>query len=171
MTSSFDLSGTILVLGGTRSGKSAFTESLFEGCAQAAYLATAEALDDEMKDRIAVHQSRRSDGWVTMEEPVLLTRAIADTNLPLLVDCLTMWLSNLMQLEKDIASSTDELCQTLQDRTQPVVLVSNEVGGGIVPENALARRFRDEAGLLNQRVASVADSVYLVTAGLPQKLK
>jgi len=171
MTAAFDLSGVILVLGGARSGKSSFAESLFDGCPKAAYLATAEALDDEMRDRIATHQSRRGNNWVTLEEPILLAHAIADTNLPLLVDCLTIWLSNLMHLEKDITAATEALCHSLQASSDPIVLVSNEVGGGIVPENALARRYRDEAGLLNQRVASVADSVFLVTAGLPQKLK
>ena len=171
MTITHDLSGTILVLGGARSGKSTFAESLFEACGSAAYLATAEALDTEMIARIERHQSRRGNKWTTLEEPVDIRAAIARARDPLLVDCLTIWLSNLMHLEKDLEMETADLCQGLQDHDQPVVLVSNEVGSGIVPENKLARRFRDEAGLLNQRVASVADSVYLVTAGLPQKLK
>ena len=171
MTMTHDLSGTILVLGGARSGKSSFAESLFDACGSAAYLATAEALDTEMTSRIERHQSRRGNKWTTLEEPVDISAAIARARDPLLVDCLTIWLSNLMHLEKDLEVETTDLCQALQDHDQPVVLVSNEVGGGIVPKNKLARRFRDEAGLLNQRVASVADSVYLVTAGLPQKLK
>ena len=166
-----DLSGTIVVLGGARSGKSTFAESLFENCNRAAYLATAEALDSEMKARISRHQSRRGSKWTTMEEPIDISSTIAQTRTPLLVDCLTIWLSNLIHLEKDLEMVTADLCQVLQNHVYPVVMVSNEVGGGIVPENKLARRFRDEAGLLNQRVASVADSVYLVTAGLPQKLK
>jgi adenosylcobinamide kinase/adenosylcobinamide-phosphate guanylyltransferase len=124
-----------------------------------------------MTARISRHQSRRGNKWATLEEPVDISAAIARTRDPLLVDCLTIWLSNLMHLEKDLDEEAADLCQVLQEHDQLVVLVSNEVGGGIVPENKLARRFRDAAGLLNQRVASVADSVYLVTAGLPQKLK
>ena len=171
MTMTHDLSGTILVLGGARSGKSRFAESLFEACGSPAYLATAEALDTEMTARITRHQSRRGNKWTTLEEPVDISAAIARARNPLLVDCLTLWLSNLMHMEKDPEIETTNLCQVLQEHGHPVVLVSNEVGGGIVPENKLARRFRDEAGLLNQRVASIADSVYLVTASLPQKLK
>ena len=171
MAITYDLAGTILVLGGARSGKSTFAEQLFAASASAAYLATAEAFDTEMTARIKRHQSRRDNKWTTLEEPVGISSTIAETRDPLLVDCLTIWLSNLMHLEKDFEAETAELCQVLQTHDYPVVLVSNEVGGGIVPENKLARRFRDEAGILNQRVAAVADSVYLVTAGLPQKLK
>lgn len=166
-----NLSGIILVLGGARSGKSRFAESLFEGCDNATYLATAETIDAEMRSRIALHRSRRGDKWSTLEEPVDISRNIARTKYPILVDCLTVWLSNLMHHERDLKLEAADLCQVLQDHAQPVVLVSSEVGGGIVPENRLARLFRDEAGLLNERVASVADAVFLVTAGLPQKLK
>ena len=167
MTMTHDLSGTILVLGGAALVKALSLKACSGLWQRRPYLATAEALDIEMTTRIERHQSRRGNKWTTLEEPVDISAAITRTRDPLLVDCLTIWLSNLIHLEKTEMETAD-LCQGLQDHDQPVVLVSNEVGGGIVPENKLARRFRDEAGLLNQRVASVADSVYLVTAGLPQ---
>lgn len=169
-----------LVLGGARSGKSRHAEQLIESALagelyeSATYLATAEALDDEMKARIAEHQDRRGDDWRTVEEPLDLVGALtanADPARPILVDCLTLWLSNLMSAGRDIDAETTALAARLQDFGGPVVLVSNEVGLGIVPDNELARRFRDHAGRLNQAVADIADRVLFVAAGLPLTLK
>ncbi len=165
------LNGMTVVLGGARSGKSAFAESLFASVEAANYIATAEALDDEMADRIQQHQSRRGATWTTVEAPLDLAGALTATNTPALVDCLTIWLSNLMHHEKDAEAEIDSLLAALSAMTQPVVLVSNEVGGGIVPENKLARVFRDLAGIMNQKFATAADQVFLITAGLPQQLK
>jgi adenosylcobinamide kinase/adenosylcobinamide-phosphate guanylyltransferase len=169
-----------LVLGGARSGKSRHAEMLIEVamesgfCAGATYLATAEALDDEMEARVAGHRARRGDAWKTVEEPLDLVgalRAHADPERPVLVDCLTLWLSNLMGAGRDIDAETAALAAVLQEVSGPVVLVSNEVGMGIVPDNALARTFRDHAGRLNQSVAEMADRVLFVAAGLPLTLK
>lgn len=168
-----------LVLGGAASGKSAFSEFLIESeiggqWTSALYLATATAGDAEMTDKIKRHQDRRGPAWTTVEEPLALADVVAEhaqPQQPILVDCLTLWLSNLMFADRDIASETSRLIATFPDLTGPVVFVSNEVGGGIVPENALARRFRDEAGRLNQKIATAADRVYLITAGLPLTLK
>ena len=167
--------GSTLVLGGARSGKSAYAERLLaaHGGAQL-YIATAEARDDEMAARIADHQARRGAGWTTLEAPLDLVEALQTHCRPeraVLVDCLTLWLSNLMAAARDIASETATLAAalpTLQGRT---VFVANEVGLGIVPENALARRFRDEAGRLNQAIAQAADRVVFIAAGLPLTLK
>jgi adenosylcobinamide kinase/adenosylcobinamide-phosphate guanylyltransferase len=163
-----------LVLGGTRSGKSAYAESLFEGAETPLYLATGSAGDGEMADRIARHRDRRGKHWKTLEEPIGLAAALlreSRPDQPILVDCLTLWLGNLMGSERDVAQSFDALTAILPRLNGPVVMVSNEVGWGIVPDNALARRFRDHAGALHQRVAAVAESVVLVAAGLPLILK
>ena len=163
-----------LVLGGTRSGKSAYAESLFEGAATPAYLATGTAGDGEMSERIARHKERRGERWKTIEEPIGLAAALlreSRPEQPILVDCLTLWLGNLMGSDRDVGQLFDALISILPRLKGPVVMVSNEVGWGIVPDNALARRFRDHAGELHQRVAAVADSVVLVTAGLPITLK
>jgi adenosylcobinamide kinase/adenosylcobinamide-phosphate guanylyltransferase len=169
-----------LVLGGARSGKSRHAETLIEEalenglCTGATYLATAEALDDEMKARVAEHRARRGEDWSTVEAPLELAGALAAHAAParpILVDCLTLWLSNLMGAGCDIDAETAALAAALQDAAGPVVLVSNEVGMGIVPDNELARRFRDHAGRLNQAVAAVADRVLFVAAGLPMTLK
>ena len=166
---------TILVLGGARSGKSAYAESLIRAAAPlATYLATAEAWDGEMADRIAHHRAARGPGWQTIEEPLDLVgtlRRVSAPDRPVLVDCLTLWLSNLMHAGCDIAAETAALASCLADIAGPVVLVSNEVGQGIVPDNALARAFRDHAGRLHQAVASAAEQVVFVTAGLPMVLK
>jgi adenosylcobinamide kinase / adenosylcobinamide-phosphate guanylyltransferase len=137
-----------------------------------AYIATAEAFDDEMRERIALHKGRRS-GWVDHETPLELADTLANrtAELPSLVDCLTLWLSNLMHAERPIPEATNTLIAALSRRIAPCVIVSNEVGLGIVPENALARAFRDEAGRLNQKIAAVADRVVFVAAGLPLTLK
>ena len=168
-------SKTILVLGGARSGKSAYAEGLAGGeFSTRIYIATAEAGDGEMAERIAAHQERRGSGWTTVEEPVALPQAIeshARDGGFMLVDCITLWLSNLMHGEHDTAEAVSILCDTLARAPGTVVVVSNEVGLGIVPENALARRFRDEAGRAHQALAACADEVVFVVAGLPQVLK
>jgi len=165
-----------LVLGGARSGKSAYAESLLLGQAGAepVYIATSEVWDDEMAERVRLHQSRRGDPWVTVEEPLALLEALREQCRPgrvVLVDCLTLWLSNLMMAEVDVAAAIDAFKAGLAGLACPVVLVSNEVGLGIVPDNALARAFRDHAGRLNQAVAAVSNKVVFVAAGLPLVLK
>jgi adenosylcobinamide kinase/adenosylcobinamide-phosphate guanylyltransferase len=166
---------TTLVLGGARSGKSAYAERLIRDAAPAAtYLATAEPGDGEMAERIAHHRVARGAGWATVEEPLDLVatlRAVGRPDRPVLVDCLTLWLSNLMHAGRDIAAETAALAACFDELAGPVVLVSNEVGQGIVPDNALARAFRDHAGRLHQAVAAAADQVVFVTAGLPMVLK
>lgn len=162
-----------LVLGGARSGKSAYAEALI-GERPAVYLATAQAFDDEMVERLRLHRARRGPNWATVEEPLDLVAALRaqDTaGRPVLVDCLTLWLSNLLLAEQDIAAACADLAATLPRLAAPVVLVANEVGLGIVPDNALARAFRDHAGRLNQQIAAVADRVVFVAAGLPLTLK
>jgi adenosyl cobinamide kinase/adenosyl cobinamide phosphate guanylyltransferase len=163
-----------LVLGGARSGKSRHAESLVEAAGGGTYIATAEAGDDEMRARIAEHRARRGPAWRTIEEPrdlaAALTRA-ASHRQPVLVDCLTLWLSNLLLADLDIEAASDALVASLAHLGVPVVMVANEVGLGIVPDNALARRFRDEAGRLNQRLAACADRVLFLAAGLPLALK
>ena len=169
-----------LVLGGARSGKSRFAEALVEGAAECGtYCATAEALDDEMRTRIAVHRARRDHGrrgafWRTIETPLGLADTIAaeaNPGRPMLIDCLTLWLSNLLFAGKCLEAETATLAAALREATGPVVLVANEVGLGLVPETPLGRRFRDEAGSLNQEIAGLADRVVFVAAGLPLMLK
>jgi adenosylcobinamide kinase/adenosylcobinamide-phosphate guanylyltransferase len=166
--------GTIdLVIGGARSGKSHHAEQrALESGLSVTYIATAEVHDDEMAERIAHHRARRPVHWQTREAPLALTAALRDAssaNTCVLVDCLTLWLSNLMFAEKE--TEIGSLLDTLPTLPGRIILVSNEVGWGIVPENALARRFRDEQGRLNQRIAALADNVTLVAAGLPLVLK
>ncbi len=164
-----------LVLGGARSGKSRYAESLVEGQpGDWVYIATAEASDAEMADRIRRHRARRGERWRTVEEPLALAAALAPAAEPgcaVLVDCLTLWLANLMAAGRDVDGETENLVAALGGIGGPVVLVSNEVGHGIVPENALARAFRDHAGALHQAVAAASDRVVMVTAGLPMVLK
>jgi adenosylcobinamide kinase / adenosylcobinamide-phosphate guanylyltransferase len=161
-----------LVLGGARSGKSRFAESLLGSATQRIYLATAEARDEEMRERILDHQARRGQGWHTIEAPLDIATPIAQAGPDaVLVDCLTLWLSNLMAAHLSIEEATTGLCQALGKVQAPIVLVSNEVGLGIVPENALAREFRDHAGRLNQTIAAAAARVFFIAAGLPLILK
>ena len=164
-----------LVLGGARSGKSRYAEQLVEaGAAVGTYCATAEPGDGEMAARIAAHRARRGRFWTTIEVPLALPEAIAehaDPLRPLLVDCLTLWLSNLFGAGHDIEAMTGALAAALRAADGPVVLVANEVGLGLVPETPLGRRFRDAAGRLNQEIASLADRVVFVAAGLPLVLK
>lgn len=164
----------ILVTGGARSGKSTRAEA--RACAfpgKPVYVATAEALDAEMRERIAKHRARRGSAWLEHETPLELVAALVETDGrgARLVDCLTLWLSNLMHAERDWEKEAMLLAETLGRQNSPVVLVTNEVGLGIVPDNALARRFRDAAGILNQIVARVADEVEFVVAGLPMRVK
>ena len=163
-----------LVLGGAGSGKSRYAERLIEDCAAPwLYIATAQAYDDEMRERIALHCSRRGGSWQTVDVPLDLAGAIreAPRGMPVLVDCLTLWLSNVMLAERDVESEQAALISALENARGQTVLVTNEVGLGIVPENALARRFRDAQGRLNARVAEIADRVVLIAAGLPLTLK
>ena len=162
------------VLGGARSGKSRFAEGLLAGASPRTYLATAEAGDAEMAARIADHRARRGAGWRTLEAPLDLVPALARATAgggAVLVDCLTLWLSNLMAAGRDPAAAGEALVAALPALPGTTVLVSNEVGLGIVPDNALAREFRDRAGWLHQAVAGVAQRVYWVAAGLPLLLK
>lgn len=163
-----------LVIGGARSGKSAFAESLVLGSGRARrYVATAEARDDEMRARIARHRRERGDGWMTVEAPLQLPEALAQVGRDevVLLDCATLWLTNHLLADHDLVAETGKLIAALTTCVAPVVIVSNETGWGIVPENALARRFRDEQGRLNQRLAQEAGLVVTVIAGLPMVLK
>lgn len=168
-----------LILGGARSGKSALAEQRAEQSGLAVtYIATAEAGDGEMTERIAHHQSRRPASWQLVEEPLQLAGALAEHAAPercLVVDCLTLWLSNLLANdpvdEARFAAERAALLELLPQLPGQVILVSNEVGLGIVPLGALTRRFCDESGRLHQAVAAVCDRVTFVTAGLPMTLK
>lgn len=163
-----------LILGGARSGKSALAETQITALpAPWHYIATAQAHDDEMRARIAAHQARRGAGWQSWPEPLALAARLGTLpeGAPVLVDCLTLWLTNHLLAEHDLAAESAALETALAARRGPVWLVANEVGLGIVPDNALARRFRDEAGVLNQRIARMADRVIFVAAGLPIMLK
>lgn len=166
---------SLLVLGGARSGKSRFAQARVEAVpGRLCYIATGQAFDAEMTERIARHKDDRGPRWTTLEEPLDLAAAIdraAREAEAVLVDCLTLWLSNLMLAEMALEAPTAALCEAIARCERPLALVSNEVGLSIVPENALARRFRDEAGRLNQRIAALADEVQFVAAGLPLKLK
>lgn len=165
-----------LILGGARSGKSRRAETLArEQGLEVVYLATAEAMDDEMAARIARHrEDRAAYGWATVEEPLDLAGVLAREARPeriVLVECLTTWLTNLMVHGRDIGDATDALLAWADAPTGPAILVSNEVGFGIVPEHRMARAFRDHAGRLHQRIAAKADRVELVVAGIPMTVK
>lgn len=167
-----------LVLGGARSGKSHHAQMLAESASRAGgqllYIATAEAGDTEMQSRIARHRADRGNAWRTIEAPLDLAGALREANGPgniVLVDCLTLWVSNLMAAEQDVAGQTDELIPVLTNLACRTILVSNEVGLGIVPDNVLARAFRDHAGRLHQTIAQVADQVLFIAAGLPMRMK
>lgn len=166
-----------LILGGARSGKSTYAESLISALEPPYfYVATARALDDEMKARVRAHQERRKLNWETVEEPLALLDVLSRISLrprPVLIDCLTLWLSNLLLNPSPTRpdQAVDSLCTFLQTVSFPVFIVSNEVGSGIVPDNALARQFRDLAGFANQKVAGASSAVSMVIAGLPLRLK
>jgi len=172
-----------LITGGVRSGKSRFAEELTMGYGSSlCYLATAQALDDEMDERIERHRSRRGSNWETIEEPLMIPQTLAridGLHNAILLDCITLWVTNLLLshdendfgVEEQVLSHIHRLAATLRSMSTPVVLVSNEVGMGIVPEHQLARLFRDLSGQANQILAAVADTVYLTVSGIPLKLK
>lgn len=163
-----------LVIGGARSGKSAFAEGLIRASLRPRrYIATSEAWDDEMRDRIARHKTDRGEDWTTVEAPLDLADALANADPceAVLIDCATLWLTNHLLADHDLAAEADRLIAALAACPAPVVIVSNETGWGIVPDNALARRFRDEQGRLNQWLARHATLVVTVIAGLPLILK
>ena len=169
-----------LVLGGARSGKSRYAEQLGHDWladnpdGERLYIATCQAFDDEMSNRIDKHKKQRGNNWTTIEEPFQLADCLAreqDKSRFILIDCLTLWLTNLLLAEKNIDQEISRLCDVLNNADGHIVLVANEVGLGIVPENKLARQFRDHAGICNQRVAEVADHAVFVAAGLPLVMK
>ena len=165
---------SLLITGGARSGKSSFAEkqTLRYGTS-VIYIATAKAYDQEMEKRIQIHKQRRGDEWLTINEPIEIADKLValDGQGACLVECLTLWLSNLMFAEKDVSAATSSLIEAITARRDPVILVTNEVGSGIIPENELARRFRDEAGRLNQVIAEAVNEVYTCISGIPLKLK
>lgn len=179
MARSDDTFARLLVIGGARSGKSTFAQRSAEARAagdrlESVFVATAHAYDEEMAERIAAHVAARDVRWRTLEAPYELAAAIAEhatATRVVLVDCLTLWLTNRMLRGDDFEAAGTALVDSLAAATGPVVLVSNEVGWGIVPDNALARRFRDAQGRLNQAVAAACDCVVMVAAGLPLALK
>jgi adenosylcobinamide kinase/adenosylcobinamide-phosphate guanylyltransferase len=163
-----------LVLGGARSGKSRHAQILaMANPPPWVYIATAQALDDEMRERIAKHKADRGNGWSTIEEPIELARAVkeAPAEAPLVVDCITLWLSNLMLGAHDIDSAVTRFVRSLDGRKASTFVVSSEVGAGLVPETPLGRAFRDKAGLINQQLAVSAHTVLLMVAGLATPLK
>lgn len=167
------------ILGGARSGKSRHAQALAEGLAEAGgdalvFIATAQTFDAEMRDRIARHRADRDDRWRTVEAPIDLCGAIRDHAAPgrvLLIDCLTLWMSNVLLAGEDAGAMTNALLAALTQSRCPIVVVSNEVGLGIVPDNALARRFRDLTGRLHQNVATAATRVDFMVAGLSLRMK
>lgn len=169
------LPSVVLVLGGAASGKSRYAEAVAKNLGKARlYIATAQAFDAEMADKIFLHREQRAaDGWRTVEAPLDLAGALsqAEPEAAVLVDCLTMWVSNLLLAERDVDLACDGLLAAMAARGGPTVVVSNEVGQGIVPDNPLARRFRDAQGGLNRRLAAKSDRVVAVMAGLPMALK
>jgi adenosylcobinamide kinase/adenosylcobinamide-phosphate guanylyltransferase len=166
----------VLVLGGARSGKSRTAEQLAADAPSLSriYIATAQGFDDEMRERIAHHRSQRDPSWETLEAPLELAQAIRASTAPdrvVLVDCLTLWLSNVLLAERDAAHDIRLVLQAVTEAAGPLILVSNEVGQGIVPATPLGRSFRDEQGRLNQRLAEICDAVVFVAAGCPVLLK
>jgi adenosylcobinamide kinase / adenosylcobinamide-phosphate guanylyltransferase len=163
-----------LILGGARSGKSRYAEGLAQGAPKRVYIATAEPIDEEMRSRITRHREQRGAGWITREAQLELAAALTEADADdgvVLIDCITVWLGNLMHRERDIPLEVARFCQALECAKGRVILVANEVGLGIVPDNAMARRFRDEAGRANQKIAAIADEVIFMAAGLPLPLK
>lgn len=166
---------TALVLGGARSGKSAFAEKLARDSGmERHYIATGRAYDDEMQERIARHRDDRGPSWITHEVPLDLSGALTEVDgsgRVVLVDCLTLWVTNLMMDDADIPARAADLVASLSAARATILLVSNEVGLGIVPENRMAREFRDHAGRLHQQIAAVVDDVFFIAAGLPLRMK
>ncbi|GIW33981.1 bifunctional adenosylcobinamide kinase/adenosylcobinamide-phosphate guanylyltransferase [Meiothermus sp.] len=163
----------ILVTGGARAGKSAFAQEWAQALGEpVSFIATAQALDEEMRQRIARHQAERPPGWETLEEPLEVPQALARAlGRVVLLDCLTLWVSNLMLAGREVLPELENLLALWAETGKTLLVVSNEVGMGIVPDNALARRYRDLLGAANRRIAEEADVVYLLVAGIPLKLK
>jgi len=164
----------ILVTGGARSGKSALAERLAQSLGdRVIYIATSEPFDDEMQNRIDRHRARRDAGWRTLDAPLDLPDMLAQTDgdAPRLVDCLTMWLNNLIYHGRDVGDEMDRLIKAISEQGSDLVMVTNEIGSGLVPQTAEARRFRDMAGELNQMVAQTASQVYVSVSGIPVKIK
>ena len=166
----------VLITGGARSGKSRYAlEEALRVSGRKAFIATAEESDDEMRERIGRHKQDRGEGWETYEEPLKIVDVLGEMGGhygAIVIDCLTLWLANVMQSSLDVDAEIERLILSLVKADLPsVFIVSNEVGMGIVPENELARRFRDMAGRLNQRIAGVADEVYVTLSGIPVKIK
>lgn len=168
-------SPSLLVLGGARSGKSRYAQTRAEAFDRdLMFIATAQGFDDEMRDRIARHRDDRGSRWRTVEEPVDLVGAIAANSNPrtvVLVDCLTLWASNLMLAEHDPEEAARSLADAIRKPSGPLIFVANEVGLGIVPDNAMARRFRDYAGIINQAVAATVSEAVMMFAGIPMVLR
>ena len=168
-------SEVMFFLGGARSGKSSLAQASAEGESGAlVYLATGQAFDAEMAERIAGHRADRGPRWRTVDCPMDLPEAVSREAIAgqvVLVDCLTLWVSNLLLAEADMAAAQDALVTAVRRAAAPVILVSNEIGLGIVPDTALARRFRDDTGRLHQAIAAIADKVFFVAAGLPLRMK
>ena len=168
------LSKLSLVLGGAASGKSTFAEGLLTASGKdLIYIATAQIWDDEMAQKVVRHKDMRGDGWTTIEEPLDIPSVLsqATAGQAILIDCATLWLTNLILGEHDVAKASADLLAAIRTCPAPVVIVSNEVGQGIVPDNALSRKFRNAQGRLNQDIAAQADTVVAVMAGLPLTLK
>jgi adenosylcobinamide kinase / adenosylcobinamide-phosphate guanylyltransferase len=167
------VSRVAFVLGGARSGKSRYAEGLArKHKGPKTYIATAEAIDAEMRERIAIHRSRRGAAWITREAPLELVQALAEATTGfVLIDCITVWIGNLMHHGRDVRTEVAALCDALKKSKARVIIVSNEVGMSIVPENAMARAFRDEQGFANQRIADIAGDAIFIAAGLPVTLK
>ncbi len=167
----------IFIIGGARSGKSSFAlKEAYRTKGKKAYVATGEAHDEEMKERIEKHKEQRGKDWDTFEEPLRITDVIREATgdyKVVVIDCLTLWLSNMMHSNLNTDSEVENLISSLRSRHRAsrIYIVSNEVGMGIVPDNELARRFRDLAGILNRKIAEVSDEVYLITAGIALKIK
>jgi adenosylcobinamide kinase/adenosylcobinamide-phosphate guanylyltransferase len=170
------MSGHVLILGGARSGKTSFAERMAMRAGETPlYLASAQALDGEMLERVKLHQQQRHKRFATLEEPLALSTALkaaAREHDVILVDCITLWISNMLGANREVAAAVDELGSVLtQIDSSRVILVSNEVGLGIVPDNPLARTFRDLSGAAHQRLAEICDEVHFIIAGLPMTLK
>ncbi len=164
----------ILVTGGNRSGKSLFAEELTLSFGKKpSYLATAINIDDEMNKRINVHKKRRKNLWYEYESPLNLIETLkkTDKDSPILIDCITLWLNNIFYKKKNWRTEVDKFSKFLVNLNQPLILVTNEVGSGLVPMNKLSRNFQDASGITNQILASVCDDVYLVVCGIPTKIK
>jgi adenosylcobinamide kinase/adenosylcobinamide-phosphate guanylyltransferase len=162
------------ILGGARSGKSRHAQTLAETSGRAPMMiATAQAFDAEMQDRITRHQSERGPAWTTIEAPIDLAAAIAQIQTPatIVIDCLTLWVTNLLMADRDIPAASTALLAACRTSPNPIIMVTNETGFGIVPPDPLSRRFRDEAGRLHQLIAATADEVTLMVAGLPLAIK